>query len=77
MIAEHYEQGKSVAYHAKMIKEIAKRLDWHGDGKGRISALIDSAASQRTLASSKSVAELFTTREYLWIPASTKTFSAG
>lgn len=59
VIAEHYEQGKSVAYHAKMIKEIAKRLDWHGDGKGRISALIDSAASQRTLASSKSVAELF------------------
>ena len=29
------------------------------DGKGRYSALIDSAASQRTLASSKSVAELF------------------
>lgn len=59
VVAEHYEEGQSVAYHARKIKEIAARLDWHGDGKGQISALIDSAASQRTLASSKSVAELF------------------
>ncbi len=59
VIAEHYEQGKPVAYHARRIKEIAARLGWHGDGKGRIGALIDSAATQRTLAASKSVAELF------------------
>lgn len=59
VIAEHYEAGQSVAYHARKIKEIAAGLGWHGDGKGRIGALIDSAATQRTLASSKSVAELF------------------
>lgn len=59
VIAEHYEQGKSVAYHASKILEIATRLGWKKDGKGRISALIDSAASQKTLASEKSVAELF------------------
>ncbi len=59
VIAEHYEQGRSVAYHAQKIRETAKRLGWPGDGRGRISALIDSAASQRTLASVKSVSELF------------------
>jgi hypothetical protein len=59
VIAEHYEQGKSVSYHAQKIKEIADRLGWHRDSKGRLCALIDSAANQRTLASSKSVAELF------------------
>lgn len=59
MIAEHYEQGRSVAYHAQKIRELAVRLGWPGDGRGRISALIDSAASQRTLASVKSVSELF------------------
>lgn len=59
VIAEHYEAGQSVACHARKIKEIAARLGWHSDGHGRISALIDSAASQRTLAASKSVAELF------------------
>lgn len=59
VIAEHYEAGKPVAYHAQRIKEIAESLNWHTDGKGRISALIDSAASQRTLSSVKSVSELF------------------
>ncbi|MFR1565375.1 MAG: terminase large subunit domain-containing protein [Christensenellales bacterium] len=59
VIAEHYEQGRSVAYHAQKIRELAERLGWPGDGRGRISALIDSAASQRTLASVKSVSELF------------------
>ena len=59
VIAEHYEQGKSVSYHAQKIKEIADRLGWQRDSKGRLCSLIDSAANQRTLASSKSVAELF------------------
>lgn len=59
VIAEHYEAGKPVAYHAENIRRIAKELDWHTDSSGKISALIDSAADQRTLASVKSVAELF------------------
>jgi len=59
VIAEHYEKGKSVDYHAQKIKEISKSLGWQTDSKGRISALIDSAANQKTLAGSKSVAELF------------------
>ena len=58
-IAEHYEAERDVRYHAERIREIAERLGWHFDGQGRLRALIDSAASQRTLAASQSVAELF------------------
>lgn len=59
VVAEHYESKKDVNFHAERIREISKRLNWHCDSKGRYEALIDSAANQRTLASSKSVAELF------------------
>lgn len=65
VIAEHYEAGKDIDYHAERIKNICKTLGWHSDGKGRIEAIIDSAANQRTLASSKSVAELFYERDIL------------
>lgn len=59
VIAEHYEAKKDIVYHANKIKEICQKLCWHTDFNGNISALIDSAANQRTLAASKSVAELF------------------
>lgn len=59
VVAEHFESGKTIDYHAKKIFEIADRIGWKKDGKGRLSALIDSAANQRTLACEKSVAELF------------------
>ncbi|MBQ8882521.1 MAG: terminase family protein, partial [Clostridia bacterium] len=59
VIAEHFAQGQSVSYHAEKIKEIARTLGWKTDSYGRLSALIDSAANQKTLASNKSVAELF------------------
>lgn len=57
--AEHYEQGKDIDYHANAIKTMAKKLNWHMGRNGLYEALIDSAANQRTLASAKSVAELF------------------
>ena len=59
VVAEHYEAGKPVDYHAAKIKEISAALGWHTDSNGRIEALIDSAANQHTLAYEKSVAELF------------------
>lgn len=59
VVAEHFESGKTVDYHVKKIFEIADKIGWKKDSKGRLSALIDSAANQRTLASEKSVAELF------------------
>jgi hypothetical protein len=59
VVAEHFEAGKDVSYHSERIKRISSSIGWKTDGKGRISALIDSAANQKTLASSKSVTELF------------------
>ncbi len=59
VVAEHYAAGRDIDWHAARIKEICRAIGWHADGKGRAEALIDSAASQRTLASPKSVAELF------------------
>ena len=58
VIAEHYDRQKTLDYHANMIKDISKRLNWPTKN-GRIEAIIDSAANQRTLASEKSVSELF------------------
>lgn len=59
VIAEHFEAQKDVAYHAKKLKEIAKNLGWHFRPDGRLEALIDSAANQKTLSATKSVTELF------------------
>ena len=59
VVAEHYERGQGVSYHADRIKEIAKRLSWKKNSFGGIDAYIDSAANQRTLSSAKSVSELF------------------
>lgn len=59
VVAEHYEKGKDISHHARQIKAIADSLGWHRNSGGHLEALIDSAANQRTLASSKSVAELF------------------
>lgn len=65
VVAEHFAGGKDIDFHAEAIKRISAGLGWRTDSKGRISALIDSAANQRTLASSKSVAELFAERGIL------------
>ena len=65
VIAEHFASGKDVDFHAAAIRDISRKLGWKEDSKGRIRALIDSAASQRTLASAKSVAELFCERGIL------------
>ncbi len=56
---EHYESGLSVEQHAEKIKEVAKKLKWRTDFSGKLNALIDSAANQKTLAGVKSVSELF------------------
>ena len=60
VVAEHYEAGKDVKYHCERILRISEELRWKRTRDGKIYALIDSAANQRTLAASKSVTELFT-----------------
>lgn len=59
VIAEHYEKDKTIEYHAKKIEEISDKLNWHRSFGGKLEALIDSAANQRTLSGVRSVAELF------------------
>jgi len=59
VIAEHFESGRDIEYHSERIKSISNRLGWKKDRCGRLTALIDSAANQKTLASLKSVSELF------------------
>ncbi len=59
VVAEHFEAGRDVVYHADAIKKISDRLNWKRGEGGRILAIIDSAANQKTLALNKSVTELF------------------
>ena len=59
VVAEHYARDKDISYHADCIHKISDRLNWHRMSNGNIEALIDSAANQTTLASTKSVSELF------------------
>ena len=77
VIAEHFASGKDIDFHAAAIRSISAKLGWKTDNKGRISALIDSAANQRTLAYAKSVTELFTDRGILVNPAVNKNIFAG
>ena len=65
VVYEHYEAGRDVDYHAREIKRICDLLGWKRDSRGRVCALIDSAAKQRTLSSVQSVAELFYERGIL------------
>ncbi len=75
--AEHFASGKDIDFHAEKIKEISKKLGWKTDAYGRVSALIDSAANQRTLASQKSVTELFYERGILVNPDVRKDIFSG
>lgn len=76
VIAEHFDRGKDVVYHAERIKEICRGLGWH-TYNGKIRALIDSAAMQKTLASSKSVVDLFYENDILVNPKVNKDMFSG
>lgn len=58
-VAEHFEAGLDVKEHCEKIKSISAALGWKKTRSGALYALIDSAANQRTLSSSRSVTELF------------------
>lgn len=77
VVAEHYAAGKDVDFHARALHEISDALGWKRDAKGRIAAYIDSAAGQRTLASQKSVSELFYERGILVNPRVDKDVFSG
>ena len=76
VIAEHFEAKKGIEYHANMIKSISQKLNWKTTN-GYINALIDSAANQKTLASEKSVTELFYDHKILVNPKVNKDLFSG
>lgn len=59
VVAEHYQSEKDISYHSEQIKRISDQLNWHRGFDGMIEAIIDSAANQTTLASQRSVTDLF------------------
>ena len=77
VVAEHFAAGRDIDYHANCIKQISESLGWKRDSSGRIRALIDSAANQRTLACVKSVAELFAEKGILVNPKVNKDVFSG
>ena len=77
VIAEHFEAEKDIVYHANKIKEICRKLNWKTSYGGKIEALIDSAANQKTLASIKSVTELFYEQDILVNPNVNKDLFSG
>ncbi len=77
VVYEHFAAGRDIDFHAEEIKRICRLLDWKKDGKGRVCALIDSAANQRTLSGVKNVCELFYERDILVNPNVQKDLFAG
>ena len=77
VVAEHYASGLDIASHAAEIKRISDALGWKRDGFGRVGALIDSAANQQTLASEKSVTNLFAELGVAVNPKVDKTLYSG
>lgn len=77
VIYEHFAAGKDIDFHAEAIREICEKLDWKRDSRGRVCALIDSAAKQRTLSGVKSVCELFYERGILVNPEVNKDLFSG
>ena len=59
VVAEHYARDLDVATHSQYINKIAKSLNWKRNSNGMLESLIDSAATARTLGSTKNVVELF------------------
>lgn len=76
-VYEHFAAGRDIDYHAEEIKRISAMLGWHTDSKGRLRALIDSAAKQHTLSGVKSVCELFYERDILVNPDVDKDLFTG
>jgi len=59
VIAEHYAAGQDAAWHCEKILQKCAALGWKPNRGGKVEALMDSAALAHTLASDKSVAQLF------------------
>ncbi len=59
VVAEHFLAQQDIEHHSNDIKRISDELKWKRRYDGKIEALIDSAANQKTLGGMRSVTELF------------------
>ena len=77
VVAEHYAENMTVEEHSIAIKNLADSLGWKRGFDGRLEALIDSAGLQKTLASQKSVVDLFYENGILTNPKVDKSLFVG
>ncbi len=77
VVAEHFEAKRDIVYHASAIKSLSSKLGWKTDASKRITSFIDSAANQTTLASTKSVTELFLEQGIICNPRVNKDMFTG
>ena len=77
VVAEHYEAGQNIDYHANKIWEISRSIGWKMNSFGGIDSLIDSASLQKVLGANKSVAELFLERKIYVNPRVNKDLFSG
>ena len=77
VVAEHYEANRTIDYHSKRLNEIANNLSWKRSHSGKLEAIIDSAANQKTLSGTKSVTELFSDFGILVNPKVNKDLYSG
>ncbi len=74
---EHYAAEMTVEQHVEEIDALARELGWKRSETGYLEALIDSAATQRTAASQRSVSDLFLEHGILCNPRVNKGKFAG
>lgn len=77
VVAEHYQTEWTAEKHAGEILRIAKELKWPMTDTGYLSAIIDTAATQRTAASERSVVDLFLEHGIICDPRVNKSKYAG
>ncbi len=77
VVAEHYQTEMTADRHAAEILAIAKENGWPLTETGYLSAIIDTAATQRTAASEKSVVDLFLEHGIICDPRVNKSKYAG
>lgn len=77
VVSEHYADNMTIEEHSIAIKQLADSLDWKRGYDGRLESLIDSAGLQKTLASQKSVVDLFYENGILTNPKVEKNLFVG
>lgn len=77
VIAEHYQAGRNVTWHAEQIHKIAKQIGWRYSRTKKLKILADTDANKRTLSGERSVTDLFRDHGILLDTQIDKSLDAG